>query len=230
MKFEIGQLVIILSPFADIDIYGNITLVSDDYLTLNIRQNWLLKEGWDIVCLVVDGTEMFEFYSVIKYITGKEAIITAPDRNKLHTVEKRRYNRVDCEIGFIGRPVAINDVPINKLYRIADGMEKYTQGKVFSGIVRNIGANGILAETDLILPEGMVFGMKLKVDYFIDCKAVVKRIEKTETGGKCNIGCQFVDMELEYVKAISMFAFREQLKYKRRKLYEQLFKSSRSIL
>lgn len=212
MEFKLGQLVIIQSPFTEVELYGNIKFISEGTLTLTIKTAGLIKEGWDILCLVIDNTDIYEFCSKVQHLEGSGIIIDKPIQNELNTIEKRRFNRVDCEIGFVARPLIINNVSVEKL------------GKTFTGKIKNISAGGILAETNLCLPMDTVFSFKLKISYFIDCTARVRRISEVPDEKKYLMGCEFIGMSMENIKSISMFTFKEQLKRRRKDLYESVFK------
>jgi c-di-GMP-binding flagellar brake protein YcgR len=96
--------------------------------------------------------------------------------------------------------------------------------KTFSGTIKNVSAGGILAETNLCFPLNTVFSFKLKANYFIDCVARVRRVSEVPSANKYEMGCEFLDMSLDNVKSISMFTFKEQLKHKRKELYDSVFK------
>ncbi len=212
MEFKLGQLVVILSPFTEVEVYGNIKLMKDRSLTLTIKTAGLLKEGWDILCIVIDDMDIYEFYSKVEFLDGNNVMIEMPVENGLTSIEKRRFSRVDCEIGFVARPMIINNVSVAK------------SGKTFVGTIRNISAGGVLAETNLCLPRGTVFSFKLKANYFIDCIARVRRVSEVPNEKRYEMGCEFINMSVENIKTISMFAFKEQLKKKRKELYENIFK------
>jgi c-di-GMP-binding flagellar brake protein YcgR len=211
-EFKLGQLVVILSPFTEIEIYGNIKFITDKTITLNIKTAGLLKEGWDILCLIIDETDAYEFYSKVEFLEGNTILIERPVEAGFNIIEKRRFNRVDCEIGFVGRPMLINNVSIAK------------SGKTFMGTIKNISAGGVLAETNLCFPTDMVFSFKLKVNYFIDCIAKVRRVSEVPNQKKYEMGCEFINLSVEDMKAIAMFTFKEQLKLKRKELYDSIFK------
>lgn len=212
MKFSPGQLMVILSPFTETETFGNIKLVSDSSLTLTIKNTGHLKEGWEILCIIHDNADMYEFHSKVEMMEGNSIIISKPIRDEVYSIEKRRFSRVSCEIGFVGRPLLINNVSVEKL------------GKTFVGTIKNISAGGILAETNLCLPTETVFSFKLKLNSFIDCTARVKRVNEVPNEKKYEMGCEFIDMSMENVKAISMYVFKEQLKRKRKELYDSMFK------
>lgn len=212
MEFKLGQFVVILSPFTEVELYGNIKFVSDRSLTLTIKTAGLLKEGWDILCIAIDDTEIYEFCSRVQYLDGGNIMIDRPGKNGMNVIEKRRFSRVDCDIGFVARPMFINNVSVEKL------------GKTFVGKIKNISAGGILAETNLCLPKDMVFSFKLKVNYFIDCVARVRRVNEVHVEKKYLMGCEFINMSVENIKSISLFTFKEQLKKRRNELYESIFK------
>lgn len=215
MEFKLGQLVVILSPFTEIELYGNIKFVSEESLTLAIKTAGLLKEGWDILCIIIEDTDIYEFYSRVQYLEGNNIKIDRPVKDRLNIIEKRRFTRVDCEIGFVARPMYINNVSVEKL------------GKTFTGTIKNISGGGILAETNLCLPKDMVFSFKLKANYFIDCIARVRRINEVPDEKKYLMGCEFINMSTENIKSISLFAFKEQLKKIRKELYESVFMQTR---
>lgn len=212
MDFKLGQLVVILSPFTEVEVYGNIKFFNERTLTLSVKTAGLLKEGWDILCIVIDETDIYEFYSKVEFLDGNTAMIEKPVETGLSSVEKRRFSRVDCEIGFIARPMIINNISVAK------------SGKTFSGTIKNISAGGVLAETNLNLPKDTVFSFKLKANYFIDCIARVRRVSEVPNEKKYMMGCEFINMSVENVKSIAMFTFKEQLKKKRKELYESIFK------
>jgi len=211
-EFKPGQLVVILSPFTEAEVYGNIKFVSDKSITLSIKNTGILKEGWDILCLIIDETDALEFYSKVESLEGNTIKIERHVEANLCTIEKRRFNRVDCEIGFVGRPMMINNVSIAK------------SGKTFMGTIKNISAGGVMVETNLCFPTDMVFSFKLKINYFIDCTAKVRRVSEVPNQNKYEMGCEFINMSVEDMKAIAMFAFKEQLKRKRKELYDSIFK------
>ncbi len=212
MEFKLGQLIVVLSPFTDTELYGSIKYTTDESLTLTVKTAGLLKEGWDILCLALDNSDVYEFYSKVEVLEGNTVLISRPLIDRMSAVEKRRFSRVDCEIAFIGRPMFINNVSIANM------------GKTFHGRIKNISAGGILAETNLCLPKDMIFGFKLKANYFIDCMAKVKRVNEVPNENKHEMGCEFISMSMEDIKAISMFTFKEQLKRKRKELYESIFR------
>lgn len=215
MEFKPGQLIVILSPFTDVEAYGNVKTIDNEFLTLSMNTAGLLKESWDILCIILDNTDVYEFYSKVNSLEGTNVVITRPIADELNVIEKRRFSRVNCEIGFVARPMLINNVSVEKL------------GKTFIGTIKNISAGGILAETNLCLPKDTVFSFKLKVNYFIDCIARVKRVTEVPDEKKYEMGCEFINMNIESIKAVSMFTFKEQLKRKRKDLYESVFKQGR---
>jgi c-di-GMP-binding flagellar brake protein YcgR len=97
-------------------------------------------------------------------------------------------------------------------------------GKTFTGAIKNISAGGVLAETNLCLPKDTIFSFKLKANYFIECIARVRRVSEVPNEKKYEMGCEFINMSVENIKTIAIFAFQEQLKKKRKELYEGIFK------
>lgn len=212
VDFKQDQMIVILSAFTEVEVYGNIKRINDESITLTVKPAGLLKEGWDILCLVLGSDEIYEFYSSVEFLEANNIVIKRPEETEMTFIEKRKFNRVEYETGFVGRPMVINNISVAK------------SGKTFMGRIKNISAGGILAETDLCLPQDTIFCFKLKVNYFIDCTAIVKRVDENQEDGKYQMGCQFVNMNLEDTKAISIFVFKEQLRIRRRELYESVFK------
>ncbi|HYE81817.1 MAG TPA: PilZ domain-containing protein [Clostridia bacterium] len=212
MDFKLGQLVVILSPFTEVEVYGNIKFLAPRSLTLTVKTAGLLKEGWDILCIIIDDMDVYEFYSRVEFIDGNNVLIERPVEDDMSSIEKRSFNRVDCEIGFVARLMLINNVSVAK------------SGKTFIGTIKNISAGGILAETNLCLPKDMVFSFKLKINYFIECIVRIRRVSEIPNEKRYLIGCEFINMSVEDIKAISLFTFKEQLKKKRKELYEEVFK------
>ena len=212
MEFKAGQMVVILSPFDDVEIYGNITHSKLQDLELTVKTAGLLKEGWDILCLVFDDTDIYEFRSKVKVVDGISIIIERPFGDELFTIEKRRFSRADCEIGFVARLMFINNISVEKL------------SKTFLGTIKNISAGGVLAETNLCLPKDTIFTFKLKTNYFIDCIVKVRRVSEVPKDKMYEMGCEYINMNVENVKTISMFTFKQQLKMKRKELYDSVFK------
>jgi c-di-GMP-binding flagellar brake protein YcgR len=210
MEFKLGQLVVIVSAFTEVEVYGNVKLITDRSLTLTVKTAGLLKEGWDVLCLVIDDMDMYEFYSKVELLDGTNVLIEKPIEKGLSEIEKRRFNRVDCEIGFVARPMIINNVSVAK------------SGKTFTGIIKNISAGGILTETNLCLPRDTIFDFKLKANYFIECIARVRRVSEVTNSKMYEMGCEFINMSEENTKIISMFTFKEQLKKKERALQEYI--------
>jgi len=212
IDFKQGQLIVILSAYTDVEVYGTVNYLRSDSILLSVKPAGLLNKGWDILCLLLGSDEIFEFHSTVESIDGSSIMIRKPIETSMNSIEKRRFSRVEYEIGFVGRPLLINNVSVAKY------------GKTFIGKTINISAGGILAETNLCLPVNTVFSFKLKINYFVDCTAVVKRVTECPEGGKYHMGCQFIDMSLEDIKAISLFAFRERLKRRRMELYGNSFR------
>ena len=155
MEFKPGQMIVILSPYDNVEIYGNIADTKAGALELTVKTAGQLKEGWDISCLIFDDADIYEFYSRVNVVDGNRVIIEKPIVDGLTAIEKRRFGRVDCNIGFVARLMFINDVSVGKL------------NKSFVGTIKNISAGGILAETNLCLPKNTIFTFKLKLSYFL---------------------------------------------------------------
>jgi c-di-GMP-binding flagellar brake protein YcgR len=205
MQFVHGQLIVILAPFMDYEIYASVKQFDKDTLVLETKTSTDLPVSKDILCIAVEDNNMFEFYSQIDIKEDNLIFIKKPQTNQLNVIEKRNFNRIDCNIGYIASPISINNKSI------------LNSDKKFTGTIRNISGGGILAETSLNLPAGMVFSFKLKLNFFIDCKVKVIRTIATDDG-IYHSGCQFIDMDLESIKAISLFGFKEQLKKKQKDL------------
>lgn len=210
--FKQDQIIVILSAFTEVEVYGTIKNLRSESIALTVKPTGLLKEGWDILCLVLGSDDIYEFYSSVEHLDGNNAVIKKPAESGMSSIEKRKFNRVDYETGFVGRPLIINNISVAK------------SGKTFTGKIKNISAGGVLAETNLCLPVDTIFTFKLKVNYFIDCTALVKRVYESPEGGSYLMGCQFINMSVENTKAISIFAFKEQLKIRQKELYESVFK------
>lgn len=205
MEFVQGQLIIILAPFMDYEIYANVKQQDEDTLVLETKTSTDIPVNKDILCIAVEDDNMYEFYSQVDVKEDNLIFIRKPHVDQFNVIEKRNFNRIDCNIGFIAAPVSIN----NKTILNSD--------KKFTGNIRNISGGGILTETKLNLPVGMVFSFKLKLNFFINCKVKVIRTIPS-ANGEYHSGCQFIDMDLDGVKAISLYAFKEQLKKKLKEL------------
>ncbi len=206
MELILGQLVIILSPLLESEIFGNIKMINDDRIILNIKGAMRLTKFSEILCISVTENGTFEFYSKIEDIVNNTIFIAKPLQENFNIIEQRKFNRMDCEIGFVGSLLRYHDKSLISL------------GKRFSGTIKNISAGGLLLETNLDIPAGMVIGFKLKLQYFLDCTAIVKRTSKVEEPSTYQAGCQFVNMQLEDIKTISFYVFKEQLKIRQKKL------------
>ena len=212
MDFIAGQMMVILAPYDDIEIYGNIVREVDRAIALKLKAPGQLRAGMDISCLVFDDTEIYEFYSKVIEVSGTSLIIHKPTADELSSIEKRRFARADCEIGFVARLMFINNISVEKLT------------KSFTGTIINISAGGVLATTNLCLPKDTIFTFKLKVINYIDCIVRIRRVNELPGGKMYEMGCEFMNMNVENIKTISMFAFKEQLKKKRKELKDSLFK------
>ncbi|MFZ5353441.1 MAG: PilZ domain-containing protein [Bacillota bacterium] len=206
MNYFVGQLIIVLAPYMEQELYTSIKAIKEDKLVLTVKSANILSLGKEILCIAINGTDIFEFYSKVEEIYDNTVSISRPNNSGVSFQEKRRFNRMDCKIGFVGRPLMINDVLMT------------SSDKQFSGTVLNVSAGGVLIETSLKLPEFMVFKFKLKLNYFLDCTAIVKRTVPSSTAGLFESGCEFMEMPLEDIKTISLFVFREQLKMIRKEL------------
>jgi hypothetical protein len=148
---------------------------------------------------------MFEFYTQIIARKDNNIFVKLPANNEYNTLEKRKFNRVDCTIGFVATPTLINNVVLRN------------SDKKFSGIIKNISGGGVMVETNLNLPIGMVFTFKLKLNFFVECKAKVIRTIALDKD-TYESGCQFVDCSIESTKTISLYAFKEKIKQKIKEL------------
>ncbi|MGE5677097.1 MAG: flagellar brake protein [Pseudomonadota bacterium] len=212
MDFKAGLMMVILSPFDDFEIYGNIIQALDGAIALKLKAAGQLKAGMDISCLLFDDTEIYEFYSKVVEVSGTSLIVEKPEPDGLLSIEKRRFARVDCEMGFVARLMYINNISVEKL------------AKSFTGTIKNISAGGVLMTTNLRFPKDTIFTFKLKISSFIDCIARVRRVTELPGDKMYEIGCEFMNMNIDNIKAISMFTFKEQLKKRRKELKDSLFK------
>lgn len=206
MDFAIGQLVVILAPYMENEVYANIKYIMDDKLSLTLKSKCNLIKGRDILCLVINNHDMYEFYSHVEDVAGNDIYIRKPIKTGLSAVEKRKFNRADCSIGFVGMPTILGDRPI------------ISTDKKFSGTIKNVSAGGVLAEIPAHLPKDSVFCFKLKLNFFVDCIAIVRRTIEIPSSNIFECGCEFVNLSLENVKTISLYVFREQLKLKRKEM------------
>jgi hypothetical protein len=203
-----GQLIIILAPFMDYEIYANVKEIIDENIVLEMKADMEVPLDKEFLCIVVDNESVFEFYTQIDGRNGNLIFIKKPILGGYSAIEKRKFNRIDCNIGFVATPVSINNMRIQN------------NDKKFTGVIRNISGGGVMIESNLNLPTEMDFVFKLKLNFFIECKA---RIVRTEEVGK-NIyhsGCQFVDSPIESIKTISLYTFKEKLKQKRKELNQR---------
>lgn len=212
MEFKPGQMIVILSPYDEVETYGNIAHTEAGNLALTVKTAGFLKAGWDISCLVFDDTDIYEFYSKVMVAEGVNVKIEKPVGEELSSIEKRRFGRVDCQIGFVAKLMYINNVSVEKL------------SKTFIGTIENISAGGVLAKTNLCLPKDTIFTFKLKVNYFIDCIVRVRRVSEVPEEKMYEMGCEFINMSIENIKTVSLFTFKEQLKKKRKELNNSLTK------
>ena len=212
MELKPGQLLVILAPFIDHEIYANIKIVNDDTLTITTKTSPSSLKGKEILCMVVDNAEIHEFYGEIEDLYENTIVISNPKSRGDIYFEQRRFTRVDCNINFMGKPAAINGIPIPNF------------NKMFTGTVLNLSAGGMLTETKLSLPENLIFTMKLKIDYFVELEArVVRNVSESESG-MYETGCQFTNMTLDKVKTLSFYVFKEQLKIRKRELNNSIIK------
>lgn len=212
MDFKAGLMMVILSPFDDFEIYGNIMQEVDGAIALKLKAAGQLRPGTDISCLAFDDTEIYEFYSKVIEASGTSLIIEKPTADELSSIEKRRFARVDCEIGFVARLMYINNISVEKL------------AKSFTGTIKNISAGGVLATTNLCLPKDTIFTFKLRLSHYMDCIVRIRRVNELPGSKMYEMGCEFMNMSVENIKAISLFTFKEQLKKKRKELKDSLFK------
>lgn len=206
MKFIQGQLITILAPFMDYEVYANVSQINDDSILLEMKTNTDIPFNKDILCIVVEEDNIFEFYTQVITKERNSILVRKPEVNEYSVIEKRKFNRVDCNIGFVATPISINNIPIPN------------SDKKFTGMIKNISAGGVLVESNLKLPEEMVFAFKLKLNFFLDCKARIIRTLPVENDTIYQSGCQFVDNNIDNIKTISFYAFKEKLAEKRKEL------------
>jgi len=205
MQLAAGQLIIILAPFMDYEVYAAVKQVTEDKIMLEMKTNVEIPFDREILCMVVEEHNIFEFYTQVLAKNGAIVFVKRPVLDGYSAIEKRKFNRVDCRIGFVATPVSINNIHLP------------ANDKKFTGMIRNISGGGVMIETNLNLPPEMVFAFKLKLNFFMDCKAkIVRSIALDKSTYQC--GCEFVDNNLENIKNISLYAFREKLKQKRKEL------------
>jgi hypothetical protein len=208
MKLIPGQLVIILAPYMDYEIYSSLRQFDDNSLVLEMKSSNEVPFNKDILCIVIDDANIFEFYTQVIAKDGNLLFVKRPELGEFSAIEKRKFNRVDYSIGFVASPIAIGNVPLAN------------SDKKFTGMIKNISGGGVMIETDLKLPPEMTFAFKLKLNFFLDCKARVIRTIATEKN-TYQCGCEFVDNSLENIKSISLFAFKEKLRMKRKELNQR---------
>lgn len=203
-----GQLIIILAPFMDYEIYANVKQITDENIILEMKADMEVPVEKEILCIVVDNENIFEFYTQIVGKNGNFILIKKPEFDACSVIEKRKFNRVDCHIGFVATPISINNIPLVK------------SDKKFTGVIKNISGGGVMIESNLNLPVDMDIAFKLKLNFFIDCTA---RIVRTEAVGKdyYHSGCQFIDNSIENIKIIALYTFKEKLKQKRKELNQR---------
>ncbi len=206
MQFIQGQLIIILAPFIDYETYAMVKHFDDNTVVLEVKTNKEVPINKEVLCIAVNDDSMFEFYTQISFRNEDMIFIKRPQQDQLSVIEKRNFSRINSNIGFVASPLSIS----NKTMINSD--------KKFTGLILNISGGGILTETNLNLPVSMVFGFKLKLNAFIDCKVMVKRTIASPESNTFRSGCQFIDMDIESVKEISLYTFKEQLKQKRKDL------------
>lgn len=206
MQFIQRQLVIILAPFIDYEIYAMVKHFDDNTVVLEIKTDKDVPMNKEVLCIAVNGDSMFEFYTQINARNENLLFIKKPQKDQLNVIEKRSFNRVNCDIGFVASPISIGNKTI------------LNSNKQFTGTILNISGGGVLTKTNLNLPVGMVFSFKLKLNTFIDCKVMVNRTIASSEPYTFHSGCQFIAMDLESVKEISLYTFKEQLKHKRKDL------------
>jgi hypothetical protein len=199
MDIMLGQLIVILVPFMDYEVYANVRQINPDSIVIALKSSVEIPCDEELLCLVVDNDNMFELYTQVMVRKGNLIYVKKPENRELSAIEKRKFNRVDCRIGFMGNTVSISNIPLPNT------------DKKFMGTILNISGGGVLIETNLNLPVDMVFHFKLKLNFFLDCKARVLRTSVVDKNFfQC--GCQFLDSDQETIKTISIYAFREKLK------------------
>lgn len=208
MNLVQGQLIIILAPFMDYEIYANVKQITDENIILEMKADMEVPVEKEFLCIVVDNENIFEFYTQIVGKNGNFIFIKKPEFDECNVIEKRKFNRVDCHIGFVATPISINNIPLNK------------SDKKFTGVIKNISGGGVMIESNLNLPVDMDIAFKLKLNFFIDCTA---RVVRTEAAGKdyYHSGCQFIDNSIDNIKIISLYTFKEKLKQKRKELNQR---------
>lgn len=205
LNLSVGQMVIILSPKIEYETFGTIRQITEDKLLVSPKSLSLFPKHSEVLCIVVDGQNMYEFYSTVDDFSNEIIFIEKPIRNSLVEIEKRRFNRTDCHIGMLGTTTAYKGQDIDCI------------GKKFTGTIIDISAGGVLIETGLNLPIGMEFYFKLKLNNFIECNAIVRRSSRAfDDLYQC--GCEFFNMDIKDIKTISMFVFKQQLKNKRKEI------------
>jgi c-di-GMP-binding flagellar brake protein YcgR len=205
MELTKGGQVAIISPADASEIQGDITDIDDCYITITTNIKCNLKSGYEFLMLAYDKREIVEYYCKVVKVECTDLKILRPDVNPENKGEKRRFNRVPCSIGFIGS--------------IAGNSSQ------FYGTVRNLSGGGIMMETGSEFSIGVVFNLKLRVNFVTyDCMAMVVRKKDAEGGSAYEYGCQFLKMPVEDVKKLSTFVFQEKLKSIRKEMFGTLKK------
>lgn len=205
MNFAEGQLMIILAPYIDFEIYATVERFDKDVMILEMKSTVDVPYNTDILCIVIEPESMFEFYTQVITRKGNRIYAKLPDLNEYSPLEKRRFNRADCNISFVATPVSISNVSLKD------------RDRKFMGVIKNISGGGVKIETNLNLPIGLVFSFKLKLDFFLDCRAEVVRTTAIDND-TFESGCKFVQCSLEDIKAIALYAFKESLNLRRKDL------------
>ena len=199
MECKINQLLIILSADMKQECYGNIRNFTSQYIEIGLKTNEDLKVGSELLCLAVDEPDVIEFYSKVIGSKNNTIQILQPIDAKTKKYEKRKFNRIDVSLGFSG----ICDRIVNSNINI--------YGKAFNGTVKNISSGGVMMICNLNLPVGLIFRFRLEMGSGMDCAAIIVRTENINNTGLYRYGCEFLNMNIENVKRISLFTFKQHM-------------------
>lgn len=179
----------------------------EKYIIVKLDIEYIQKEPQSVNCTIIDenSRRVCLFKTIIKKIVNNQLILIKPDEEDIEIVQRRQYIRVPF------------DKEVN-CYLIGINGKKIESEKIFPARIKDISGGGVLLNSQLSLPLGIVLVFEMKIDDnpFLLTVKVLRKSEDKEDGIN-NFGCKFIGINDRDRQKIIAYCNKKQLILKRRR-------------
>lgn len=185
---------------------GTIKKIEEELFIVGINIEYIQKGPQEVSCTLTNDTmtQVCRFKTVIKRVENNLLTLIAPEEKDMQIVQRREYIRV----------------PVNKevdCYLTGINHRKAESDKIFSATVKNIGGDGVLLGSPLLLQVGSILVFEIELDGIPLLLTVkVLREMKNVENGTNELGCQFIGISEADRQKVIAYCNRRQLTLKRK--------------